>query len=257
MRESAPARSSVAQRLERDGIRLGDRVATLAWNTGRHLEAWYGIMGIGAVCHTLNPRLFPEQLAWIINHAEDRVIFDRPDLRCRCSRSSPTSCRAIEHIIVLTDAAHMPATTPAQRASPTRSWSPRSTATSSGALRREHRRGPLLHLRHHRQSQGRALFAPLQRPAHLDGAAAGRHGPRRAATWCCRSCRCSTPTAGASPSPRRWSGAKLVMPGAEARRRLGLRAARDEKVTFTAAVPTVWLMLLQHLREPTAASSRT
>ena len=64
----------VAQRLERDGLRLGDRVATLAWNTWRHLETWYGILGIGAVYHTINPRLFTNQIAWIINHAEDRVI---------------------------------------------------------------------------------------------------------------------------------------------------------------------------------------
>jgi len=64
----------VSQRLDRDGIKLGDRVATIAWNTWRHLEAWYGIMGIGAICHTVNPRLFPEQIAWIINHAEDRVV---------------------------------------------------------------------------------------------------------------------------------------------------------------------------------------
>jgi fatty-acyl-CoA synthase len=64
----------VSQRLDRDGIKLGDRVATIAWNTWRHLEAWYGIMGIGAICHTVNPRLFPDQIAWIINHAEDRVV---------------------------------------------------------------------------------------------------------------------------------------------------------------------------------------
>ena len=51
------------------GVRQGDRIATLAWNSGNHMEVWYGIMGIGAVCHTLNPRLFTEQLAWIINHA--------------------------------------------------------------------------------------------------------------------------------------------------------------------------------------------
>ncbi len=56
------------------GIKPGDRVATLAWNSGRHLEAWYAIMGIGAVCHTLNPRLFADQLCYIINHAEDRII---------------------------------------------------------------------------------------------------------------------------------------------------------------------------------------
>ena len=65
----------VAQRLERDGYGLGDRIATLAWNTARHVEVWYGVMGIGAVYHTLNPRLFPEQIAWIINHADDKAIF--------------------------------------------------------------------------------------------------------------------------------------------------------------------------------------
>ena len=68
----------VAQRLDRDGFGLGDRIATLAWNTARHIEAWYGIMGMGAVCHTLNPRLFPEQIAWIVNHAGDRLILADP-----------------------------------------------------------------------------------------------------------------------------------------------------------------------------------
>ena len=65
----------LGQRLDKAGIRLGDRVATLAWNTWRHLEAWYGIMGIGAIYHTVNPRLFPDQIAWIVNHAEDRLMF--------------------------------------------------------------------------------------------------------------------------------------------------------------------------------------
>src|SRR5437660_5471689 len=61
----------VAQRLSRDHVGMGDRVATLAWNTWRHLEAWYGITGIGAIYHTVNPRLFADQIAWIINDAED------------------------------------------------------------------------------------------------------------------------------------------------------------------------------------------
>src|SRR5436190_22202733 len=64
----------LAKRLDRDGIGFGDRVATLAWNTWRHLEAWYGIVGIGAVYHTVNPRLFADQIAWIMNHAEDRLV---------------------------------------------------------------------------------------------------------------------------------------------------------------------------------------
>ena len=70
----------VAQRLEREGLGLGDRVATVAWNTWRHLEAWYGITGIGAVYHTINPRLFPDQIRYIASHdftvfAWYRIIF--------------------------------------------------------------------------------------------------------------------------------------------------------------------------------------
>ena len=65
----------VAKALEKEGISQADRIATMAWNTERHVEAWFGIMGHGAVCHTLNPRLFAEQLDYIVNHAEDRIMF--------------------------------------------------------------------------------------------------------------------------------------------------------------------------------------
>ena len=100
----------VAQRLEKDGIKLGDRVATLAWNTWRHLEAWYGILGIGAIYHTVNPRLFPEQIAWIINHAGDRVMMT--DLTfVPLLEKIADKLPSIERYIVLTDAAHMPKTT--------------------------------------------------------------------------------------------------------------------------------------------------
>ena len=100
----------VSQRLDRDGIKLGDRVATIAWNTWRHLEAWYGIMGIGAICHTINPRLFPEQIAWIVNHAEDRVVMTDitfvPILEKIADKLT-----SVERYVVLTDKAHMPQTT--------------------------------------------------------------------------------------------------------------------------------------------------
>jgi len=99
----------VAKRLARDGIRLGDRVATLGWNTWRHLECCYGIGGIGAVCHTVNPRLFPEQIAWIVNHAEDRVII--ADLSfVPLLEQLAGKLPAVERYVLLTDAAHMPAT---------------------------------------------------------------------------------------------------------------------------------------------------
>jgi acyl-CoA synthetase (AMP-forming)/AMP-acid ligase II len=74
--EGLLARSSqLANALNSLGLRPGDRVASLAWNGYRHLELYYGISGTGAVCHTVNPRLFVEQIIYIINHAEDRVVF--------------------------------------------------------------------------------------------------------------------------------------------------------------------------------------
>ncbi|MBV9568757.1 MAG: AMP-binding protein, partial [Hyphomicrobiales bacterium] len=100
----------VAERLVADGIRPGDRVATLAWNTARHLECWYGIMGAGAVYHTVNPRLFEDQIAYIINHAEDRLLF--LDLTfVPLIEKIASKLNTIERYVVLTDKAHMPKTT--------------------------------------------------------------------------------------------------------------------------------------------------
>lgn len=72
--EMAKRSRKCAQALERLGVKFGDRVATLAWNSHRHMEAWYGISGMGAVTHTVNPRLFAEQIVYIMNHAEDVVL---------------------------------------------------------------------------------------------------------------------------------------------------------------------------------------
>src|SRR5579864_8649485 len=65
----------LAKALLRQGVAPGDRIGSLAWNTHRHFEMFYGVSGMGAVLHTINPRLFPEQLVYIINHAEDRMLF--------------------------------------------------------------------------------------------------------------------------------------------------------------------------------------
>src|SRR5260221_14438078 len=99
----------LAQRLEKDGVRLGDRVGTLAWNTWRHFEAWYGIMGIGAIYHTVNPRLFSDQIAWIINHAEDRLLLADVTF-VPLVETLPAQMPTIDRYFVLTDAMHQPAT---------------------------------------------------------------------------------------------------------------------------------------------------
>ncbi|MBV8963883.1 MAG: AMP-binding protein, partial [Hyphomicrobiales bacterium] len=99
----------VAQRLVADGIRPGVRVATLAWNTARHLECWYGIMGAGAVYHTVNPRLFEDQIAFIINHAEDRLLFLDTTFVPLIEKIA-SKLNTIERYVILTDKAHMPQT---------------------------------------------------------------------------------------------------------------------------------------------------
>src|SRR5512139_253260 len=70
----------LANALRAAGIKPGDRIATLAWNDYRHLELYYAVSCMGAVLHTINPRLFPEQLEYIVNHAEDRLVFIDPTL---------------------------------------------------------------------------------------------------------------------------------------------------------------------------------
>ncbi len=87
----------------------GDRVATLAWNDYRHLELYYGISGSGYVCHTVNPRLFPEQLIFIINHAEDRWLFTDP-MFVPLLESIADKISRVEGFVALTDEAHMPET---------------------------------------------------------------------------------------------------------------------------------------------------
>lgn len=100
----------LANALSRLGLQHGDRVGTLAWNGYRHLELYYGVSGSGLVCHTINPRLFREQIGYIIEHAGDSILFCDltflPILEGLADRLA-----AMKAIVVLTDEAHMPAST--------------------------------------------------------------------------------------------------------------------------------------------------
>jgi len=99
----------LAGALDKMGLEQGDRVATIAWNDYRHLEIYYSVSGAGYVCHTINPRLFPEQLIFIINHAEDRWIFTDLMFVPLLEKLLP-QIPNVEGFVVMTDEAHMPET---------------------------------------------------------------------------------------------------------------------------------------------------
>ena len=97
----------LANALKHLGVTKGDRIATLAWNGYRHFEIYYGVSGMGAITHTVNPRLFPEQIAYIINHAEDTFLFVDLTFVPLIETLMP-SLESIKGVVVMTDRAHMP-----------------------------------------------------------------------------------------------------------------------------------------------------
>ena len=237
----------VAQRLEKDGIRLGDRVATLAWNTWRHLETWYGILGIGAIYHTVNPRLFPEQIVWIVNHAEDRMMI--ADLTFvplleKIADKLPT----IERYVILTDGAHMPATTLKNavayedwiaQVDGDFKWKSFDENTAAGMCYTSGTTGhPKGVLYSHRSNVLHAFMASLPDSKNLaSGDVCMPVVPFfHANGW---SLAFSTPMVGAT----------LVLPGPKMDGASLYELLNTYKVTFTAAVPTIWLMLLQDLEK--------
>jgi acyl-CoA synthetase (AMP-forming)/AMP-acid ligase II len=108
-KDAAKRSRQLAQALIALGVQDGDVIGTLAWNTYRHFECWYGISGMGGILHTVNPRLFPEQLDYIINHAEDKYLFVDTTF-VPLLEALQSKLPSVKGYIIMTDEAHMPQT---------------------------------------------------------------------------------------------------------------------------------------------------
>ncbi|PHS22488.1 MAG: long-chain fatty acid--CoA ligase [Robiginitomaculum sp.] len=233
--------------LVKRGIKLGDRIGTMAWNNSRHMEAWYAIMGIGAICHTLNPRLFPEQLKYIANHAGDRMIFtdltfvptleavqdDLPDVETfviMCARDEMPKTR-LRNAICYEDLI-------AEGDGDVR-WGDFDENTACGLCYTSGTTGnPKGVLYSHRSNTLMGMTAAM-------GGAMNASGN----DTCLMVVPMFHANAWALAFTAPMVGMKMVMPGPFMDGKSIYELLENEKCTFSAAVPTVWLMLLNHLEE--------
>ena len=237
----------VAQALTRLGIREGDIVATMAWNTARHLEAWYGIMGMGAVCHTLNPRLFAEQLVYIINHAEDKVIF--LDLTfVPILEGIADKLPNVKVYVVMTDRAHMPETK-----LPNALCFEEIVEAENGAFKwaevDENAACGLCYTSGTTGNPKGVLYSHRSNVLHSMAANMGDALGMKCADTILPVVPMFHANAWGIAFAAPAVGAKIVMPGANMDGESIYELLDKEQVTATAAVPTVWLMLLQYLEK--------
>ena len=227
------------------GVKPGDRIATLAWNTHRHLELYFAVSGMGAVCHTLNPRLFHDQLTYIVSHAEDRFLF--VDLTfVPLLEALQDHLGVVEGFVVMTDEEHMPETslrdvhcyeTLLTNADEDFTWPELDENTASSLCYTSGTTG---------NPKG-ALYSHRSTVLHSYGVCM--------TDTLALSCRDAVlpvvpmfhANAWGLPYAAPMCGTKIVFPGPALDGASLHQLIEAEGVNFTAGVPTVWLMLLQHM----------
>ncbi|HEU4460671.1 MAG TPA: 3-(methylthio)propionyl-CoA ligase [Methylibium sp.] len=245
--EAAARARKVANALDRLGLGFSDRVGTLAWNGYRHFELYFGVSGSGRVIHTLNPRLAPEQVVWIANHAEDKVLcFDMTFLPI--VKAVWAKCPTVKHWIALCDAEALPADTGIPGLRSYEDWIADEPDTYAWPSFDERSASALCYTSGTTGNPKGVLYSHRSTILHAYGGALPD-----ALSLSARDCILPVVpmfhvNAWGLPYMAAMTGAKLVFPGAALDGKSVHDLIESERVTMAAGVPTVWLMLLNHVK---------
>ena len=236
----------VANGLDALGIKAEERVATLAWNGYRHLELYFGVSGSARVLHTVNPRLLPEQIAWILNHAEDQVLcFDMTFLPI--VQGVHKHCKTVKHWVALCDADKLPQDSGIPNLISYEAWLGKQSADYSWPVFDENTASSMCYTSGTTGNPKAALYSHRSTVLHAYAAALP--------DVMCLSARDSVlpvvpmfhVNAWGLPYSAALTGCKMVFPGAAMDGKSIYELMEAEGVTFAAGVPTVWQMLLGHM----------
>jgi fatty-acyl-CoA synthase len=237
----------VANAIDDWKVSHGARIATLAWNGYRHLEIYFGVSGSGRVLHTLNPRLHPEQIAWIVNHAEDHVLcFDMTFLPI--VQKIHAECPTVKHWVAFCDADKLPADTGIPNLVSYESWIQPQANTYAWPDLDENTASCMCYTSGTTGNPKAALYSHRSTLLHAYACALP--------DVMCLSARDSVlpvvpmfhVNAWGIPYSAAMVGCKLVFPGAALDGKSVYELLETEQVTLAAGVPTVWQMLLGHLK---------
>jgi fatty-acyl-CoA synthase len=237
----------VAHGLDAWKLQSGDRIATLAWNGYRHLELYFGVSGSGRVLHTINPRLHPDQVAWIINHAQDQVLaFDMTFLPI--IQAVHSKCPTVQHWIALCDADKLPADSGIPNLVSYEAWVKPFPETYVWPKFDENTASSMCYTSGTTGNPKAALYSHRSTILHAYAAALPD-------VMCISARDAILPVvpmfhvnAWGIPYSAAMTGSKLVFPGAAMDGKSIYELIESEGVTFAAGVPTVWQMMLSHMK---------
>ncbi len=246
-RDMAARARQLANTLDAEGFAASARVASLAWNGYRHLEMYYGVSGSGRVLHTINPRLHPDQVAWIVNHAEDEVLcFDLTFLPI--VQAVHAKCPSVRRWVALCDADRLPQDTGIPQLTSYESWIGAASSEYAWPVFDENSASSLCYTSGTTGHPKGVLYSHRSSVLHAYAAALPDVMGLSASDSVLPVVPMFHVNAWGIPYSAPLTGCKLVFPGPALDGKSVYELMDAEGVTFAAGVPTVWQMLLQHVK---------